>query len=144
MTTSLIFVSCKKDTTKVVTTKILEKETRKPKGFLFTWDEWGHNEEGTLGAPASCPGGGLCNFRLKKIKLGAIRNIKESPLESDGANYFIIALIDNTYPMGEINNFRITKTITQIDEFGDSYTMNVGVYPFDSNLQGFKIPVIIN
>lgn len=119
----------------------------KPKvdAIFFTWDEWGHHEdikdlEGNV-VTSHCPGGGLCNFRVKKIK---IKNSKIAQLEENENGDYIDVVIDEDYPMTEINNFRITNNITEVDEDGKSYTIFSGVYPYNETINGYRLPVVVN
>lgn len=76
---SMVFVSCQKQ--QELTTKTV-KNTRSPKitgtGY-FTWEGWGHNEDikdldGNV-IIQTCPGAGLCRFKVKKVKGSVSRKI---------------------------------------------------------------------
>jgi hypothetical protein len=143
-----ILVSCSKSHT--ILAGLQEDKTRKTRVelpiYYFTWEGWGHYED--IIDPMTnqvvnhhCPGGGLCNFKLKKIK---VKFLKTAPLENGPNGPFIVAVRDADYPTSEINNFQVTNNLTEIGDDGHSYTISAGHYPYNSGLDGFVIPVIVN
>lgn len=144
----VVFVSCNKNTNQVVKLddNVIEPQEAGPiKALFFTWEEWGHYEaivDPITGEEVGhdCPGGGLCNFELKKIKLGKPKKTAKLNQNSQGG-YYIDAIIDETFPMDEINNFQITNDLTQTDEDGVNYTISAGTYSYDSDINGFRLPV---
>jgi hypothetical protein len=147
---SMVFVSCQKDSELITTpTTKTVKNTRSPKitgtGY-FTWQGWGHNEDikdldGNV-IFQTCPGAGLCRFKVKKVKGSVSR--KTAQLQEDEGGYFIDILIDDDFPMSEINNFRITNTMTERDEDGNRFTLFAGLYPYNASINGYRLPVLVN
>jgi hypothetical protein len=120
----------------------------KPKiniGIKFSWKGWGHivtyHDLNGNSIGSGCPGGGLCDFKVSKVT--SSDDIHVTQLQEDANGYFIYALIDETFPMNELNNFTISENITHADEEGLNYTINAGIYPFNANINGYKLPVII-
>ena len=87
-------------------------------------------------------GAGLCRFKVKKIKGSVSRKIAQ--LQEDEGGYFIDILIDEDFPMSEINEFWITNTMTERDEDGNRFTLFEGLYPYNASINGYRLPVLVN
>ncbi len=146
---TIFIASCSKDSIikqEPQATTVTKIKTMKPYVIIwFHWDGWGHYIEykdldGNVFA-TDCPDNGICHFRVKKIRAGSTHI---APLQEDENGDFIIAEIDETTPIDEINNFQITNDLVDQDEDGNSYTIAAGIYPFDASINGYRLPVIIN
>lgn len=144
---SIAIISCTKNPSPKPQISKIESELPFGIRIRFTWEEWGHHEDvkdldGNV-VSSHCPGAGLCNFKIVRGGASLTSNLS-ADLEEDENGFYIKAIIDESFPMDQIDNFQITNDITEYDEDGLGYTIRKGVYQFNTDLNGYRLPVIIN
>lgn len=138
------FVGCEKENSKNIEPTLMQnKEINSSKAkiiiFTFTWDEWGRKKK-------NCRGGGLCNFRLKRIEI-VIGLPKTAPVyKDDKNNYFVELPIDDEFIFEDDSKcLFVDEDIVTLGPDGHSYTLLAGAYSYDrriGKLGGYVIPLV--